>query len=159
MCREPAILGLSRSCRRRRSPPASAASKPRPRPKRAAISTRGRTSCTRWRRFCKAPDEDADKRLASLIEDNRKLERELSEARRKLAFGGDTAASAQPLQDIGGVKLLARVVSGIAMKDLKSLADEAKRSIGSGVVAIVGIDGDGKAGDRGRRHARFDRPL
>ena len=94
----------------------------------------------------KAPDEEAEKRLTSLIEDNRKLERELTDARRKLAFGGDTAASAQPLQDIGGVKLLARVVSGIATKDLKSLADEAKRNVGSGVVAIVGIDSDGKAG-------------
>ncbi len=55
MSREPAISGLSRSCRRRRSPPASAASKPRPRPKRAAISTRGRASCTRWRRFSRHP--------------------------------------------------------------------------------------------------------
>ena len=32
------------------------------------------------------------------------------------------------------------------MKDLKSLADEAKQSVGSGVVAIVGVAADGKAG-------------
>jgi alanyl-tRNA synthetase len=94
----------------------------------------------------RSPEEEADKRLASLIEESRRLERELSDARRKLALGGPAAESAQPMQDIGGVKFLARVVSGVALKDLKSLADEAKLSVGSGVVAIVGIDGDGKAG-------------
>ncbi|HXN88196.1 MAG TPA: alanine--tRNA ligase-related protein, partial [Methylocella sp.] len=108
----------------------------------------------------RAPDEDAAKRLASLIEERRKLERELRESRRELAAtasaqslaGKSTqaspypTASAQPLQKIGGVKFFSRVVSGIAMKDLKSLADEAKQRVGSGVVAIVGVDSDGKAG-------------
>jgi alanyl-tRNA synthetase len=94
----------------------------------------------------KAPEEDAGKRLASLIEESRKLERELGETRRKLAMGGASSGSAQPLEEIGGVKFFSRVVSGIAMNDLKSLADEAKLSVGSGVVAIVGIDSDGKAG-------------
>ncbi|MGH6811141.1 MAG: alanine--tRNA ligase [Methylocella sp.] len=94
----------------------------------------------------RAPEEDAAKRLASLIEESRKLERELREALRKLAMGGAAPGSAQPLEQIGGVKFFSRVVSGIAMNDLKSLADEAKLSVGSGVVAIVGVDGDGKAG-------------
>jgi alanyl-tRNA synthetase len=94
----------------------------------------------------KAPDEDAGKRLACLIEESRKLERELGEARRKLAMGGAASGSAQPLEEIGGVKFFSRVVFGIAMNDLKSLADEAKLSVGSGVVAIVGVDSDGKAG-------------
>src|SRR5579875_31769 len=94
----------------------------------------------------KVPEDEAEKRLASLIEENRKLEREVSDARRKLALGGAAAANASPLQEIGGVKFLSRVLSGIAMKDLKSIADEAKLSIGSGVVAIVGIDSEGKAG-------------
>jgi alanyl-tRNA synthetase len=94
----------------------------------------------------RAPEEDAAKRLASLIEESRKLERELREARRKLAMGGAASDSAQPLEEIGGVKFFSRVVSGIAMNDLKLLADEAKLSVGSGVVAIVGVDDDGKAG-------------
>ena len=94
----------------------------------------------------RAPDEEADKRLFDLIEESRKLERELSDARRKLALGGATSDGQQAAQDIGGVKFLSRVVTGVAMKDLKSLADEAKLSVGSGVVAIVGIDGGGKAG-------------
>ena len=94
----------------------------------------------------RAPEEDAAKRLASLIEASRKLERELREARKKLAMSGAASGSAQPLEEIGGVKFFSRVVSGITMNDLKSLADEAKLSVGSGVVAIVGVDGDGKAG-------------
>jgi alanyl-tRNA synthetase len=93
----------------------------------------------------RAPEEDAAKRLASLIEESRKLERELRETRRKLAMGGAASGSPRP-EEIGGVKFFSRVVSGIAMNDLRSLADEAKLSVGSGVVAIVGVDSDGKAG-------------
>jgi len=94
----------------------------------------------------KTPEEDSVKRLESLIEERRKLERELSDARKKLAMGGAGAGVAQPLEEIDGVKFFSRAVSGIEMKDLKSLADQAKQSVGSGVVAIVGVDADGKAG-------------
>ena len=50
------------------------------------------------------------------------------------------------MRDVGNVKLMARAVEGIEMKDLKSLADDGKKQLGSGVVAIVGVTGDGKAG-------------
>lgn len=93
----------------------------------------------------KTPEEESVKRVASLIEERRKLDRELSDARRRLAMGGGEGA-APPLEDIDGVKFFSRAVSGIDMKDLKSLADEAKQSVGSGVVAIVGVGADGKAG-------------
>jgi alanyl-tRNA synthetase len=93
----------------------------------------------------KVPAHEAGPRLAALIEERRKLERELSEARKKLAMGGGGEAQ-DPVQEIAGTKLLARAVSGVEMKDLKSLADEAKARIGSGVVAIVGVAEDGKAG-------------
>src|SRR5918997_3628172 len=93
----------------------------------------------------KTPVEEAEDRLAALIEDRRRLERDLAEARRKLAMGGG-AGGEEPIRDVGGVKLMARSVSGVEMKDLKSLADEGKRRIGSGVVAIVGVAEDGKAG-------------
>ena len=46
----------------------------------------------------------------------------------------------------GDIKLMARTVEGIDLKDLRSLADEGKKKVGSGVVAIVGVTGDGKAG-------------
>lgn len=93
----------------------------------------------------KVPANEAETRLAALIEERRKLERELSDARKKLAMGGGGEA-ADPIREIAGAKLLARAVTGVEMKDLKSLADEAKARVGSGVVAIVGVAEDGKAG-------------
>jgi len=47
---------------------------------------------------------------------------------------------------VGDIKLMARTVEGIDLKDLRSLADEGKKAVGSGVVAIVGVTEDGKAG-------------
>ncbi|MCG7391438.1 alanine--tRNA ligase [Microvirga sp. ACRRW] len=94
----------------------------------------------------KTPVDDVSSRLAALMEERRKLERELAEARRKLAMGGGAAGGGDPIKDINGVKLMARAVTGVEMKDLKSLADEGKKRLGSGVVAIVGVAEDGKAG-------------
>lgn len=93
----------------------------------------------------KVPANEAEARLAALIEERRKLERELSDARKKLAMGGGGEAS-DPIREVAGAKLLARAVTGVEMKDLKSLADDAKARVGSGVVAIVGVAEDGKAG-------------
>src|SRR5215468_5187867 len=93
--------------------------------------------------------EDVPARIAALMEGNKKLERELSDARKKLAMGGGAAAngaSAAGVREVGNVKLMARAVEGIEMKDLKSLADDGKKQLGSGVVAIVGVTEDGKAG-------------
>ncbi len=50
------------------------------------------------------------------------------------------------MKEIGGIKFFSRAVTGVEMKDLKSLADEAKQAVGSGVVAIVGVSDDGRAG-------------
>ena len=94
----------------------------------------------------KAPASEAPDRLAGLMEDRRRLERELAEARRKLALGGGTADDAEAARDVAGIRLMARVVEGVEMRDLKSLADEGKTRLGSGIVAIVGIGEDGKAG-------------
>jgi alanyl-tRNA synthetase len=93
----------------------------------------------------KTPPEEATDRLSAVLEERRKLERELGEARRKLAMGGG-AGEAEPVREIGGVKLMSRAVSGVDMRDLKSLADEGKKRLGSGIVAIVGVAEDGKAG-------------
>jgi alanyl-tRNA synthetase len=93
----------------------------------------------------KTPADEVADRLAALMEDRRRLERELQEARRKLAMGGG-GGSGDPVRDVAGIKLMARSVSGVEMKDLKSLADEGKKRLGSGVVAIVGVAEDGKAG-------------
>ena len=90
--------------------------------------------------------EDLPERIAALIDDRKRLEREVSDARRKLAMGGGERSGNDGVRQVGDVKLLARAVSGIEIKDLKSLVDEGKKQVGSGVVAIVGVTGDGKAG-------------
>jgi len=90
------------------------------------------------------PDEAAP-RVAELMEDKRRLERELADAKKRLALGGGNGAD-NGVRTIGATKFMGRTVMGIAPKDLKSLVDEGKRSLGSGVVAIVGVAEDGKAG-------------
>jgi len=96
----------------------------------------------------KAPLDEMPARLATLIDERRKLERELTDAKKKLAMGGGAKAGAEAngVQMVGDVKLMARAVSGIDIKDLKSLADEGKKQLGSGVVALVGVTDEGKAG-------------
>ena len=96
----------------------------------------------------KAPLDEMPARLAALLDERKKLERELSDARRKLAMGGGAKADggADGVSMVGDVKLMARAVEGIDIKDLKSLADEGKKQLGSGVVALVGVTGEGKAG-------------
>jgi alanyl-tRNA synthetase len=89
-------------------------------------------------------------RLVQLTEDRRRLERELTDARKALALaasgsvqlGVDVAGASRKL--IGGVPVDIRIVEGVATKDLKALADEAKARIKSGVVAFVAV-ADGKA--------------
>jgi alanyl-tRNA synthetase len=98
----------------------------------------------------KAPLEELPARLAQVLDERRRLERELSDAKRKLAMGGGTggakAEGADGVRVVGDVKLMARAVEGIDLKDLRSLADEGKKRLGSGIVAIVGVTEEGKAG-------------
>jgi alanyl-tRNA synthetase len=95
----------------------------------------------------KVPLEDMPSRLTLVLEERKRLERELSDAKKKLAMGGGAKADlSDGVRTIGDVKLLARAVEGIDLKDLRSLADAGKKQLGSGVVAIVGVTPDGKAG-------------
>jgi len=95
----------------------------------------------------RAPLEEMPSRLAQVLDERRRLERDLAEARKKLAMGGGARAQdADRVRIVGDVKLLARAVEGIELKDLRSLADEGKKQVGSGVVAIVGVSEEGKAG-------------
>jgi alanyl-tRNA synthetase len=91
--------------------------------------------------------EDLPGRVAALLDERKKLERDLTDAKKKIAMGGGAARTAEDgVRSVGGIKLLARAVTDIDMKDLKSLADEGKKQVGSGVVAIVGVSGEGRAG-------------
>ena len=88
---------------------------------------------------------DVLSRVESLLDERKKLEKELSDAKRKLALGGGSGDQASEVRDLGGVRFLGRAVTGVEPRDLKGLADDAKASVGSGVVVLVGVSDDGKA--------------
>jgi alanyl-tRNA synthetase len=94
----------------------------------------------------RAPIEDVQSRVVTLLDERKRLERELSDAKKKLAMGGGSNGTADGIRAISGANFMPRIVHGIELKDLRSLADEGKKQVGSGVVAIVGISDDGKAG-------------
>jgi alanyl-tRNA synthetase len=96
----------------------------------------------------KTTAEDVPMRVAGLMEERKKLEREVTDLRRKLATGGGGAAAdggeSGDVIEVGGVKYAPRLLDGMPAKELKSMADEIKKQIGSGVTAVVSVD-DGKA--------------
>jgi alanyl-tRNA synthetase len=92
----------------------------------------------------KTTPADVIARIEVLVEERRRLERDLAEARRALAMGGGGRAAAE-IVEANGVKFMGQVLRGIEAKDLKSLADEGKKTVGSGVVALVAVSEDGKA--------------
>jgi alanyl-tRNA synthetase len=99
----------------------------------------------------RVPLEDMPARVNVLLDERKRLERDLADARKKLAMSGgagpgERGGTADAVRKVGDVKLMARAVEGIELKDLRSLADEGKKKLGSGVVAIVGLTEDGKAG-------------
>ncbi|MDF1635024.1 alanine--tRNA ligase [Mycoplana sp. MJR14] len=84
-------------------------------------------------------------RVDALLDERRRLERELTEAKKKLALGGGGGSAGDAVREIAGIKFLGKVVTGVEPKDLKGLADEGKKGLGSGVVAFVGVSADDKA--------------
>jgi alanyl-tRNA synthetase len=96
----------------------------------------------------KAPVGEVAARAGALLEERRRLERELSDARKKLALGGGSAAAGDGanIVNVNGTKFFRLAVSGLANNELKSLADEGKAKVGSGVVAVANAAPDGKAG-------------
>ena len=82
-------------------------------------------------------------RIEALLEERRRLERELSDTRRRLATGGQ-GSEPGPAKKIDGIAFAGRRVDGVPAKELRGMADDLKKQIGSGVVALVAV-GDGKA--------------
>jgi len=91
----------------------------------------------------KTSPEQVAGRIESLIEERRQLERDLQDARRQLATGGGGAAKPDA-RDVAGISFAGKVLDGMPAKELKSLADDMKGQVGSGVVAVVS-NTDGKA--------------
>ncbi|KQW28691.1 alanine--tRNA ligase [Rhizobium sp. Root274] len=93
----------------------------------------------------KVQPADVVARVEALVEERRKLEKELADAKRKLAMGGGGAGSAEAPKVVNGVNFIGRVVEGVDAKDLKGMADEAKSGLESVVVLLIAVSEDGKA--------------
>ncbi len=91
-----------------------------------------------------APPADIPERVKSLSEEKRKLEKQVAELRRQLATGGGGESAGPDVKDIAGVKFTAKVLDGFPAKDLKPMADDLKKKLGSGVIALVATN-EGKA--------------
>ena len=93
----------------------------------------------------KARPEEVPARVAALIEDRRRLERELADAKRALALGGGTGAAAPVAHEqVAGIGFIGQVIDGLDPKALRGLIDDAKARLGSGVAAMVAVN-DGRA--------------
>ncbi len=90
-----------------------------------------------------APD-DVPTRVAALVEERRKLERELAEAKKALALGGGAGAAPAGPEQVNGINFIGQVLDGLEAKALRGAVDEAKARIGSGVVALVAVN-EGRA--------------
>ena len=86
---------------------------------------------------------DVPSRVAALLDERKRLERELAETRQKLAAGGN-GAEANLAKDVAGIQYAGRRVDGVPAKELRPMADALKKRLGSGIVAIVTVD-NGKA--------------
>lgn len=95
----------------------------------------------------KSTPQDAVERIRIVMEERRKLEKELSDTRRELALGSGVGhgKSENETEMINGIAFIGRVIHGISPRELKPLADAGKKQLGSGVVVFIGIDEDGKA--------------
>ncbi|HEY0084938.1 MAG TPA: alanine--tRNA ligase [Allosphingosinicella sp.] len=91
----------------------------------------------------KTSPEDVPARVAALVEERRRLERELADAKKALALGSGGKAEAAGPEQIGGVGFIGQVIDGMDPKALRGLVDEAKGRVGSGVVALVTVN-DGR---------------
>jgi len=92
----------------------------------------------------KVPVVEVTARVEALQAQSRKLEKELADAKRQLAMGGGGGGAAAGPEDIGGVKVMARIMDGVGGKDLRPIAEEFKKQLPDGVIALIGT-ADGKA--------------
>ncbi|CAL1691038.1 Alanine--tRNA ligase [Brevundimonas subvibrioides] len=86
---------------------------------------------------------DVPARVEALSTERKALEKQVAELKKQLALGGGGSANAAP-EEINGVKLIARVLDGVDGKGLRGVAEDFRKQVGSGVVALIGVT-DGKA--------------
>ncbi len=88
---------------------------------------------------------EVPERVRALLDECRKLEAELADLRTRMAAGGDSGEGGvvAETKEVAGIEFSPRLLAGVPAKELKSLADDLKKQVGSGVVALVSVI-DGK---------------
>ncbi len=95
----------------------------------------------------KTPPSEVPARIAALVDDRRRLERELAQAKRQIGLGGGQGGAGLETRKAGDVTLVTRCLDGVNPKDLRGLIEDAKKQIGSGIVALVALnEGKGALG-------------
>ncbi|HEX8654518.1 MAG TPA: alanine--tRNA ligase [Allosphingosinicella sp.] len=93
----------------------------------------------------KASPDEVPARVTALVEERRRLERELADTKKALALGrGGGGAQEQGPEQVGGHAFIGQVIEGLDPKALRGLVDDAKKRAGSGVAALVAVN-DGRA--------------
>jgi alanyl-tRNA synthetase len=92
----------------------------------------------------KVPVAEVTARVEALEAQRRKLERDLAQARQQLALGGGASGAPPAGEEVAGVKFDGRVIEGVSAKDMRPLVDQARKRLGSGVVAYAAVN-EGKA--------------
>ena len=91
----------------------------------------------------KVPVSEVAARVEALEIQRRKLEKELGDAKRQLAMGGGSGGSASAIEEIAGIKVMARIMDGVGGKDLRPIIEEFRKQVPDGVIALIGTS-DGK---------------
>ena len=91
----------------------------------------------------KVPVSEVAARVEALELQRRKLEKELGDAKRQLAMGGGSGGGASAVEEIGGIKVMARIMDGVGGKDLRPIIEEFRKQVPDGVIALIGTS-DGK---------------
>jgi alanyl-tRNA synthetase len=93
----------------------------------------------------KASPDEVPARIASLVEERRRLERELADAKKALAMGGGASKSkAAAPEEVSGYKFIGQVVEGFDSKGLRAAVDDMKKRVGSGIAVLVAVN-EGRA--------------
>src|SRR5215210_7944566 len=92
----------------------------------------------------KSSTDEVPQRVSSLVEDRKRLERELADAKKALATGGGGKSKAAGPEQVGGHAFLGQVVDGLDPKELRATVDTMKQRVGSGIAALVAVN-EGRA--------------